>query len=392
VRSDGDYENVWSKLARWVVKRNPTAHLLLSGGSWSGWERNHLFLNKAGQQFEEMSGLSGLDDISDSRSYVIWDYDHDGWQDVAVINRNSPQLRLFRNQIGDLQSDNSGQVIAVRLVGSNHAASPAAGKSSRDGYGARVSVSLGDRKLTREHICGQGLAAQNSATLVIGIGAEDVAKELTIRWPSGVSQSVPDVPARSLVTVYEDAEHSPTGEAFVIGEYRAVEIRTPSVEESEEESPRLAIRATPGSVNNGSAADGSAPGDAAPSSAARPKLRIYTTMATSCVACARKLPAVNQMRDRFENEELAMFGIPVDEEDDGDALAAWAERMQPAYELLTGISPEEVEKVQALVRAELKSEVLPAAIVTDAEGRVLHVQGGLPSTSKILELLEKTAN
>ena len=41
-----------------------------------------------------------------------------------------------------------------------------------------------------------------------------------VRWPSGRTQRAPDVVADSLLTVYENPRHLPTGEAFVAVPYR----------------------------------------------------------------------------------------------------------------------------------------------------------------------------
>ena len=59
---------------------------------FSGSERNRLFLNRAGKQFLDVSGLSGVDSPADGRVSVWWDYDRDGRQDLAVINSSSPLL------------------------------------------------------------------------------------------------------------------------------------------------------------------------------------------------------------------------------------------------------------------------------------------------------------
>lgn len=343
-------------------------YVIKRGGSWSGNERNHLFINKKGSQFEELSLLSGLDDPSDGRCCVTWDYDHDGWQDLVVINSNEPQFRFFRNQIGEIQSDIQLNMFALRFVGSNHSAQPSPNKSNRNGYGARVSVSLGQQVLTREHNCGEGLAAQNSATMILGIGSQSQADQVKVRWPSGKIQTTSNIPAKTLVTVYEDPTQSPTGEAFVVGEYTPARPRKMSPTDDVDDAVRLTLRTTDSQIG--------------------PQLRLYMTMATWCAACAKKVPAVKQLRSQFEEDELAMFGVPVDEDDKPQLLQDWAARMQPAYELLTHLSQDEIQPVRDVVLQELKTEALPAAIITDGEGRVLHVQGGLPSVSKIRELLK----
>ncbi|MGY8659122.1 MAG: FG-GAP repeat domain-containing protein, partial [Verrucomicrobiales bacterium] len=62
--------------------------------SFSGNERDHLYLNRGGKSFADVSALSGLDLVSDGRSFAYLDYDHDGWLDVAVASANAPQLQL----------------------------------------------------------------------------------------------------------------------------------------------------------------------------------------------------------------------------------------------------------------------------------------------------------
>ena len=141
---------------------------MLAGASLSGHERNHVFLNESGSDFRDVSGLSGLDHPGDSRSFAILDYDRDGWQDLALVNANAPLLQLFRNRIGE--SGGSGGMVAVRFEGGNHSGASGSGWSARDGYGARVVVDAAGRQLVREHRSGEGLAAQNSATLLVGVG------------------------------------------------------------------------------------------------------------------------------------------------------------------------------------------------------------------------------
>ena len=66
--------------------------------SFSGKERNHLFQNAQGREFHDISGISGIDTPQDGRTFAVWDYDRDGWQDIALLNINTPVLSLYRNQ------------------------------------------------------------------------------------------------------------------------------------------------------------------------------------------------------------------------------------------------------------------------------------------------------
>ena len=155
--------------------------------SVSGGERNPLFLSLQSEQFSDIAGISGLDHPGDSRSFGILDYDRDGWQDIVLVNANAPLLQLFRNQIGlSAKSRDFGGMIALRFVGGNDTPQPQSLFSNRDGYGAKVSVKLGEQTLLREHRAGEGFAAQNSSTMIIGIGKQAQADSVVVRWPSGI--------------------------------------------------------------------------------------------------------------------------------------------------------------------------------------------------------------
>ena len=196
-------------------------HLRQEEVSISGHERNHLFVSRAGEQFADISGVSGLDHVGDSRVFALLDYDRDGWQDVALINANAPLLQLFRNQIGasTIEGEPSRGVIALRFVGGNDAAVATERWSTRDGYGALATLDLGDLVTRREHRAGEGFAAQNSATMIVGVGTRHLIPSVGVRWPSGKVQETADVPAGVLLTIYENTAQSPTGEAFVIERY-----------------------------------------------------------------------------------------------------------------------------------------------------------------------------
>ncbi len=121
--------------------------------SLSGKERNHYFANRGGREFADISALSGLDNIADSRGWALLDYDRDGWQDVALVNANEPLFDLYHNTMP--AAGLRGGMIAVRFVGGNKTSAPSA-MTGRDGYGAVITAALGDITLTREHRCGDG--------------------------------------------------------------------------------------------------------------------------------------------------------------------------------------------------------------------------------------------
>ncbi len=278
----------------------------LSGASFSGHERNHVFLNQDREDFVEVSGVSGLDHPGDSRAFAVLDYDRDGWPDLAVVNANAPQFQLYRNQMGEREGAKGGMV-AVRFEGGNRSSDASDEWSTRDGYGARVLVEIGDRTLLREHRAGEGLAAQNSATMRVGIGDAEQASRLEIRWPSGRSYTTTAVPAGTLVTAYEDPSASPTGAPFVLTPYGVPESSdTPAPHRPL--APRRSLVASAGTAAGSiRAAQEVLPGG-------RGQLILYTTVATWCVPCLEELPSLNLLRSTFTTEELEIFGVPYDGE------------------------------------------------------------------------------
>lgn len=319
--------------------------------SLSGKERNHFFLNReAGEEFVDLSALSGMDSVADGRGFAVLDYDHDGWLDVAVVNANAPLTQLYHNDIGEVTGADGG-VIALRFAGGNTTA-VASEWSNRDGYGAKVEVVLGGGlKLVREHRCGDGFATQNSATMLVGIGGRDAVESVTVTWPSGKVTSVEGVAEGTLLTAYENREAG----AFTRAEYRNLRERAAEEVVGGKRFP-LAKR-----------------GEA--------KVQVYTTTATWCVACIGHLPAVADLAQ----DGVELFGVPIDAEDDAAKLAAYVEERKPVYEMLAEIGAGEKEEVVAFLRNELRMRDpgLPSSVITDGEGKVLEVMQGIPTVSQV---------
>ena len=186
---------------------------LNAGASLSGYQRNRLFLNVEGRDFIDLSGLSAADSPADSRAFATLDFDRDGRIDLAVVNANEPFCELFANR------SKAGHILALRFVGGNDRDEVSHEWSVRDGYGVSVEVDVGGRTLLREHRAGEGFSAQNSATLIVGLGSRQCADAVRVHWPSGRTQRATDVAAGSLLTAYENSRHSPTGAAFVTAPY-----------------------------------------------------------------------------------------------------------------------------------------------------------------------------
>ena len=61
-------------------------------------------------------------------------------------------------------------------------------RSNRDGLGATVEVTLGDRVLTQVRDGQSGYLSQSSLPLYFGLGDAQTIDKITVRWPGGLSQ------------------------------------------------------------------------------------------------------------------------------------------------------------------------------------------------------------
>ena len=163
--------------------------LFNAGFSFSGYERNHLFLNLEGKRFKDISGVSGLDSLLDGRAAVTADFDNDGDQDILVTTIQGEGHLLFRNNVG--QNNN---FIRITLEGK---------ASGRDAFGAVVRLKTAEGILTRIKSGGSGFLAQHDPRLLFGLGQEEKAEWIEISWPSGNTQRFGAVKAGMSLKIVE---------------------------------------------------------------------------------------------------------------------------------------------------------------------------------------------
>jgi tetratricopeptide (TPR) repeat protein len=168
---------------------NAINELIRADGTWSGFERNVLYLNNHDGTFSDVSGVLGMDFIEDARSFALGDLDHDGRLEMLLKNRGAPQVRLIKNQLPDL-----GSTISIRLQGV---------KSNRDAIGAIVAMHTQGGKQTQYVQAGSGFLAQHSKELTFGLGDHQGAVNATVWWPSGLVQELKDLPPGTRVSVRE---------------------------------------------------------------------------------------------------------------------------------------------------------------------------------------------
>ncbi len=122
------------------------------------------------------------------RGAAFGDFDRDGRLDILVANwRDAPDL--LRNSGGD-----GAHYLTVRLRGR---------AANRDAIGARVNLVAGGRRQVREVRSGGSYCSQSDLALHFGLGPHTVAESITVRWPSGASESRRNVPADQMLTWIE---------------------------------------------------------------------------------------------------------------------------------------------------------------------------------------------
>jgi Tfp pilus assembly protein PilF/peroxiredoxin len=212
-RNAGDPEDLDGFFWRQVVARSPLTRVtgtpyddawrainrILADGSQANHQRNVLLRNDGHGRFDDVSGASGLDLDQDGRSFAVFDYDLDGAPDVVVMAaRASPQLRLFRNDLGGSHAS-----FAIRLTGT---------RSNRDAVGARVTVETDALRRTKVVRAGSGFISESSKELLFGLGPSRRISKVLVEWPSGLRQTLSDVPLNQRIRLSEGGE--PLAEPF----------------------------------------------------------------------------------------------------------------------------------------------------------------------------------
>jgi hypothetical protein len=152
-----------------------------------------LFRNQGKGLFENMSTKLGpaLERPIVGRGSAYGDFDNDGDLDLVITETNGP-ARLLRNDGG-----NQNDLLRVKLIGT---------RSNRDGIGAKLTLQVDShQKLLRMVKSGSGYLSQSELPVTFGLGKPDPSRRmsLTIQWPSGHKDVLPNLKPNQSLTVQE---------------------------------------------------------------------------------------------------------------------------------------------------------------------------------------------
>ncbi|MFN0084643.1 MAG: ASPIC/UnbV domain-containing protein [Blastocatellia bacterium] len=334
------------------VLRQDQNELLGKGFSFSGYERDTLFLNlgrsESGQvKFTEISGVSGIDHLSDGRASVFADFDNDGDPDVFLTTIQGQAHLLFRNNVG--QANNW---VRVALAGSHCA---------RDAFGAVVRVKTSAGILTKIKAGGSGFQSQHDPRLLFGLGRDAQAEWIDITWPDGRQQRFANVPAGSSILVAEGREK------FEVVKETKTNLPDPLTREDLLLQTLKLKKGQPFPGLTVNRLDGTR---ASIASMLKPGRRALINLwATWCIPCAREMPELQRLAPQLGAQGIDLIGLSIDTE--GVAVVKEFLRRRPVSYPILNIGEEGIARIFAGDEA-----AVPLSVLIDQQGRVLRVLGG----------------
>ena len=149
-----------------------------------------LLFENTGRGFKDVSATSGsvFGKVFSGRGMAVGDFDNDGDSDVLASNNGEPPL-LLRNQGG-----NKNNWVGLELV---------AKKSNSAAVGAVITWQAGTMRRTRLRTGGGSYLSSHDPREILGVGTATKIDSVQIRWPSGTTDRLTNVPLNKYIKVVE---------------------------------------------------------------------------------------------------------------------------------------------------------------------------------------------
>jgi len=151
-----------------------------------------IYRNLGTGKFEDISKDLGSDFqvVGGNRGVAVADFDNDGDLEVAVNRLNDTPL-LFKKKGGD-----PNHWLILNLQGT---------RSNRDGIGAKIKLTLPSGRKLYDHVTtANGIYSASDKRVHFGLGKETKASLIEIEWPSGIRQTLENVPADQILPIKEN--------------------------------------------------------------------------------------------------------------------------------------------------------------------------------------------
>ncbi len=336
--------------------RNDQNDLIFDKGfSFSGYERDALFLNRDGKKYQDISGVSGIDSISDGRAAVFADFDNDGDYDVFMTTIQGQSHMLFRNNVGQ-----NNKWLRVSLEG---------GKDlGRDAYGSVVHVKTSAGTLTKIKAGGSGFLSQNDPRLLFGLGQDERAQSIEVTWSNGkVEKFTGDLTANASLILREGAgkaESIKVPMAKLPDPLTSDELASRTLKiRLGQPMPDLMVKGLDGKVLQ-------------LKQRLKPGRKLLVNFwATWCGPCATEMPELQRLHASLAANGVDLVGVSVDAEPDAK-VGEFAHKMGAQYPIFVGGVPV-IEKV-----FEGDQMAVPLSVVIDDQGRVLEIISGFSAATQ----------
>ena len=150
-------------------------------------EDNDLYRMGADRRFAPVSPVGGVADplVHTSRGLALGDVDDDGGLDLLIVNRDAPAYLLMNRVRG------RGNYARFRVLT----------RHGRDAHAATVSAHVGETRQHRDVAPASSYLSSNDPRVYFGLGSEQRARNVTVRWPNGDLEAFGDHPHGQTATL-----------------------------------------------------------------------------------------------------------------------------------------------------------------------------------------------